>query len=205
VSAGVLEQDALYSVAPDFRLPELLSACEGAERMDERERSLLQSTYYDTAGLVLMSHGIALRYRESDQDSSWSLAMGDGSERTDVGPAGRGGGLPPAMRAAVHEHVAAEPLVPLISVVLTRRTHAICASDGRELALLHDDIVQAEDLRTAAVLFMRRTLQVSPGEDPDARTIPAITECLVAAGAICTTTSTTTTTDSTSAARTGEV
>jgi hypothetical protein len=198
VSAEVLEQDALYSVPPGFQLPDLPKACEGADRMDERDQSLLQSTYYDTAGLILMSHGIALRYRESDQDSSWSLAMGDGSERTDVGAAGRGGGLPPAMRAAVHEHVAAEPLVPLISVVLTRRTHAICGPDGRELALLHDDIVQAEDLRTAAVLFMRRTLQVSPGEDPDPQTIPAIAECLVASGAICITT------ESSVAAMTGE-
>ena len=63
-------------VPADFEMPPLEDPSKGVLTASEEAPLRLSATYFDTADLRLLEHGITLRYRTGDQDGPvWTLKL----------------------------------------------------------------------------------------------------------------------------------
>jgi CHAD domain-containing protein len=116
--------------------------------------TLLEATYFDTEDLRLAAHGVTLRRRTGGADAGWHLKLPAGAEaRTEIGlPLGRATRIvPAALVREVLDLTRGHALVPVAVLRTTRLEQRLVDSEGDVLALLADDVVQAERLAPGEV------------------------------------------------------
>jgi CHAD domain-containing protein len=136
------ETERKYDVPEGFRLPGL-AGVEGIDRLGDAATHDLVATYFDTDDLRLAQNRRTLRRRTGGTDAGWHLKTpGDGSTRTEhwMPDAEE---LPAELASRIRPVVRDRPVCP----VATLRTHRVetplLDEDGRVLALLADDTVDA--------------------------------------------------------------
>src|SRR6476646_3697567 len=77
------EGEHTYVPGPDLEVPDL-TALPGVDRVGPTAARALEATYFDTAGLDLLSAGITLRRRTGGDDEGWHLKLPSGSGRVEV-------------------------------------------------------------------------------------------------------------------------
>lgn len=127
----------------------------------------VQSTYFDTAGLTLVSAGYSLRYRVTGAEASWSLSCPDGAEHQRPAAAGIDGMVPADLRtlagAALHE----QPVTAFLAVTRVDVRYDVSDADGAPIADIVEDTVEAVHLLTGASVGCWRRVQVSLAPDAD--------------------------------------
>ncbi|WP_089156658.1 CYTH and CHAD domain-containing protein [Micromonospora sp. NBS 11-29] len=146
--ATVVERERKYSGDEDFRLPDL-TGCGGVVTMSDATDLDLDAAYWDTDDLRLLRGGHALRRRTGGHDAGWHLKVGavGGTRVEHQFPAGESDDGPPAeLVALIRGASRGRPVAPAARVVNRRRERRLLDADGRVLAEVAEDDVQAEDL-----------------------------------------------------------
>jgi CHAD domain-containing protein len=158
MTATHLEQEVtLEGVGPLD--PAGLCALPKVKKVVEAPREDLDAVYYDTAELRLLSRGITLRRRAGGHDEGWHLKLpADGGRREVHAPlrAGKPGKVPRELERRVRAYTRGRPLGPVAHLRTHRRRHLLLDREGRSLAEVAQDEVDAhvldvERLRTAAL------------------------------------------------------
>ena len=139
-----LEVEDKYDVAPDAVLPPL----DGLPQVDSVEKSehRLEATYFDTTNLRLAAAGITVRRRTGGPDAGWHLKLPADRGRHEVTMALSRGKVtvPKRLRDTVRVFVADEALEPIARLCTHRTDHRLLDQSGRLLAVVSDDVVEAE-------------------------------------------------------------
>lgn len=128
-----------------------LDDIEGVSRVSDRGTDTLDATYYDTADLRLLTHGVTLR-RRTGGDAGWHLKLPVGPDtREEVRlPLGEGDAVPEALAALVRARVRGRPLQPVLRLVSVRDVRLLQDAEGGTLAEVSRDRVTARRLGPAA-------------------------------------------------------
>src|SRR4051794_2513002 len=134
------ETERKYDVPEGFTLP-------AVDGLGEPSTHDLEATYFDTEDLRLAANRMTLRRRTGGTDEGWHLKTpGDGTARTEhrlpLGPPRPG--VPNELLHRVRAGVRRGMLVPGARVRPRRVETPVCDADGRTLALIADDTVDAE-------------------------------------------------------------
>jgi CHAD domain-containing protein len=133
-------------VPADFELPALEDDKSGVATASEEAPQQLNATYFDTADLRLMRHGITLRYRTGEGNGPlWTLklpANGDLARRSELEFTGDPGQPPPEARNLLFAFLTNGPLAPAAEIRTDRRRWSLAGEGGEKLAELTDDSVQ---------------------------------------------------------------
>ncbi|MDY6055259.1 CYTH and CHAD domain-containing protein [Micrococcus sp.] len=183
VSAAV-ETEATFEIAEGDSLPDLSSLADLGQRREHR----LRAVYFDTTDLTLIRARVTLRRREGGDDAGWHLKLPSGADRLEVhaepvtGPGTWR--VPDALREALAGHLgqewtdrpaSARGLVPA-AVITTRRTETdLLNAEGTAVAVLCDDVVQAEP---SGRRWRELEIELLPGTDPSllARAVDLLAE-----------------------------
>jgi CHAD domain-containing protein len=148
------EVERKFDAETGTALPDLVSV-PGVGREGQPVVTRLEATYLDTAQLDLARHRVTLRRRTGGEDEGWHLKLPVGAdERLELRePLGESSATPPA---ALTDEVRAlfrdRPLGP-VAVLRTERTeHPLLDVHGGVLAVLADDVVQAEQRLGVSVM-----------------------------------------------------
>ncbi|WP_432489021.1 CYTH and CHAD domain-containing protein [Kineococcus sp. SYSU DK018] len=146
------EVELKYAVGEDFALPEL----DGVD--GESRTARLDAVYFDTPGQRLAAARVTLRRRTGGEDAGWHLKLPLAGARREVHlPPGRATRRVPAqLQRLVRALTGGEPLVPVARLTTTRTVRDVVGADGRVLAEVADDRVEA-----------RRLLTEGPAAEPD--------------------------------------
>ncbi|WP_432534007.1 CYTH and CHAD domain-containing protein [Kineococcus arenarius] len=138
------EVELKYAVGEDFVLPEL-DGLDGEARTDR-----LEAVYFDTPGQRLAAARVTLRRRTGGEDAGWHLKLPLAGARREVRlPPGRATRKVPAqLQRLVSALAGGEPLVPVAQLTTTRTVRHVVDTDGRVLAEVADDRVEARRLLT---------------------------------------------------------
>ncbi|MDO5710255.1 MAG: CYTH and CHAD domain-containing protein [Micrococcales bacterium] len=196
---GVVETELKFEVPPGARLPRL-SGVGRVCRIGPARRMTQTATYHDTPDLTLLDARHTLRRRTGGTDAGWHLktpgASADALDSLDTSvrrefhePVGSvWAPLPMSLRERVAGIVGRELLLPVALLRTVRVRRELLCDDGRVLALLEDDTVQAHRPgRTTgsgtgqAGLVTWRELELELA-DGDATDLAAIAAALEAAG-----------------------
>ncbi|MFI5492751.1 CHAD domain-containing protein [Actinoplanes sp. NPDC051859] len=141
------ESERKYDVPAGFALPPLTGA-EGVSGTGEPETHELDATYFDTEDLRLARNKRTLRRRTGGTDAGWHLKTpGTGSSRTEYQlPLTDGDEVPAELVAEVRTIARTRPLRPVATLRTRRVETPVRAADGRTLALIAQDDVDAETL-----------------------------------------------------------
>ncbi|MEV4638052.1 CYTH and CHAD domain-containing protein [Actinoplanes sp. NPDC049548] len=138
------ENERKYDVPSGFALPEVAGAG-GVSGAGEAETHQLDATYFDTEDLRLARNKLTLRRRTGGTDAGWHLKTpGDGSARTEHRlPLTDGDEVPAELVAMVRSVARTRPLRPVATLRTRRVETPLCDADGRTLALVAQDQVEA--------------------------------------------------------------
>lgn len=154
------ERELKFDVPDDWQLPDptrLLPDGGTVQSSDIR----LESTYFDTDDLALVSNRLTLRRRTGDADSGWQLKVPDGDARLEISrPLGAGRAVPEPLRDATQGARRGVALRPVATIATTRHRHRLVDADGTALAELALDEVTASQLGQAAVIRRWREVEV---------------------------------------------
>jgi CHAD domain-containing protein len=181
---GHREVERKFDAEPGTALPDLASVA-GVAGAGQPVSAHLEATYHDTARLDLARHRVTLRRRTGGDDEGWHLKLPVGAdERLELRePLGESTTAPPAaLTDEVRALLRGRPLAP-VAVLRTERTeHPLLDAEGDVLAVLADDLVQAQQLLGDTVVVSRwREVEVElVAGDRDVLT--AVGALLVAAG-----------------------
>ncbi|MEV6598077.1 CYTH and CHAD domain-containing protein [Actinoplanes sp. NPDC051346] len=141
----VTESERKYDVPTGFALPTLTGAG-GVSGSGEPEIHELDATYFDTEDLRLARNKHTLRRRTGGTDAGWHLKTpGKGSSRTEHQlPLTDGDDVPAELVAEVRTIVRTRPLRPVATLRTRRVETPLRDADGRTLALIAQDDVDAE-------------------------------------------------------------
>jgi CHAD domain-containing protein len=132
------ETERKYDVPAGFALPSLPGAA-AAQTFD------LDATYFDTDDLRLTRNRRTLRRRSGGSDAGWHLKTpGDGSSRTEHRLPLDGDAVPEELQTQVRAFVRREPLHPVARLRTQRAETPLRDADGRTLAVIAHDHVDAE-------------------------------------------------------------
>ncbi|BAL86006.1 hypothetical protein AMIS_7860 [Actinoplanes missouriensis 431] len=139
------ETERKYDVPETFELPELAGVA-GITGVNGAETHDLDATYFDTEDLRLMRNRRTLRRRSGGHDAGWHLKTpGDGSGRTEHRVSGHeGDAVPDELLPLVRGIVRQQPLAPVCRLRTHRVETPLRDADGRTLALIAQDRVNAE-------------------------------------------------------------
>ena len=155
----VLEIERKYDADDDLVLPDL-TRISGVASVSVPEELRLTATYLDTAERTLLDAGITLRRRLGGHDEGWHLklpAADAEDERHELRlRAGRcGARVPERFRSTLATLLGDRELVPVATVVTNRTRRELRNADGRCLAELVDDRVEAMAAGDGAPLAWR--------------------------------------------------
>ena len=179
------ETERKYDVPEDFDLPDLVGAAvlkkAGVASTGSAETHELDATYFDTDDLRLMRNRRTLRRRAGGHDAGWHLktpADGEGRKEHRV-PGPTGDQVPDELLRLVRTIVRRRPLTPVARLRTHRVETPLCDADGRTLALLAQDRVDAEagDERSS---WQEIEVELVDG---DAAVLDAVEQALLGAGA----------------------
>lgn len=187
-----VEIERKYDVDPDTALPELHEV-DGVAKVERPEAARLEATYFDTRELSLVGAGITLRRRVGGDDQGWHLKLpgASDSERTELHlPLARGIRTVPHELRSLLRGVAGiaddDTLRAVARLRTTRTTRLLRDADGRALAEVCDDEVEARVFRTVdhdeAREHRWREWEVELA-DGDETVLDAVEQALLAAGA----------------------
>lgn len=129
----------------------------------------LRSTYFDTADLALLRHGLTLRRREGDTDQGWQMKVPDGDARTEIRLPLSGEETVPVELADLLTGIALGAPLEVMAVVRTnRRVQRLNGSDGVTLLEAADDTVSATALGEAVTLSAWREIELELGSGTEA-------------------------------------
>lgn len=188
-----VEVERKYDVEPETALPGLRDV-DGVAKVEQPVLARLEATYFDTRELSLVGAGITLRRRVGGDDQGWHLKLpgaAGGSERTELHlPLARG------IRTVPHEFrtllggVAGladdDTLRAVARLRTTRTTRVLRDADGRAMAEVCDDEVEARVLRvvgheeTTEQRWREWEVELADGHDS---VLDAVEQALLAAGA----------------------
>jgi CHAD domain-containing protein len=130
-------------------MPPLEDPSKGVITASEEAPLRLSATYFDTADLSLLGHGITLRYRTGDVEGPvWTLklpANGDNALRSEIEFGGEPEQPPEGARALLFAFLNDGPLVPVAEIKTRRRRWSLGGEGGAKLAELVDDRVSVLD------------------------------------------------------------
>lgn len=158
------EIERKVTVPEDLELPDLATVVPGVAEVRPGAPFTMVAEYHDTPDLRLIRWGVTLRRRVGGPDEGWHMKLPVAGEdplaRDELGlplSAGEVGEVPAELASLVTALVREAPLVH-VATVRTRRTPALLVGeDGRVLAELVDDRVEA------------RTVTEDGGPDADVR------------------------------------
>jgi inorganic triphosphatase YgiF len=142
------EVERKYSVDHDAALPDL-TAVDGVAGIRPAREAELSATYFDTAELALLQHGVTLRRRVGGSDEGWHLKEPSGPDsRAETRlPLGRAvHTVPKRLRSAVDRLTGGRRLVPVAEISTHRIEVPLVGDDGSEIAVVADDDVHARRL-----------------------------------------------------------
>ena len=133
-----------FEVDDRVRLPEL-HVVAGVASVLPVVRHDLETAYYDTADLALASHLVSLRRRDGADDPGWRLSLPQGDHRADVRlPLGPDAAhVPEELRSLLRGLTRDAQLRPVVATRTHRDVHRLLDTDGRALANVYDDHVEA--------------------------------------------------------------
>lgn len=142
-----LEVERKYDVDAVAAVPDL-SGLPGVARVVPAERLDQLATYVDTADLALLAARVTLRRRVGGVDDGWHLKLPAGEARTELhhliaDPDDADEPVPAPLRDRVRTIVGDRPLVVSAQLRTLRAVHRLLDVDGRVLAELCDDRVEA--------------------------------------------------------------
>lgn len=167
----VREIERKYEAKGRPGLPDLTKAT-GVATVEDRGAVALDATYYDTAGLALATAGVTLRSRTGGDDAGWHLKLPAGVDTRDEIR------IPPRSSAEVPLHLARlvrartrdVPLVPVVRLLSNRHVHHLLDGEGRLLAEVAYDEVEAEVLEpeggNRARSWVEIEVELAEGGDP---------------------------------------
>jgi CHAD domain-containing protein len=178
------EIERKYDVQPATVFPNLVDDALGVT-VAQPVRHELRAVYFDTSGLDLVRRGVTLRRRTGGDDAGWHLKVpGDPDSRIETRlPLGSDAEHPPTdlldpVRAVVRDL----PLVPVARVSTRRLEYPLVGGDGRVLAHVCDDEVEAERLGDASETLRWREWEVELAEG-DLGVLDTVESRLLEAGA----------------------
>lgn len=145
--AATTERERAYDLPDGVRIPELAGRG-GVARVAGGRTDVLETVYHDTPDLRLARARTALRRRRGGRDAGWHLKVHLTDERRTEEQRPDGATPPVDLLDRVRAVARGQPLAPAARVVTRRRERELRARDGRVLALLAEDDVEAEDLVT---------------------------------------------------------
>lgn len=198
MSQGVVETELKFEVPPGkvgAPLPPLRGIGAGQGRVvgvGPARRMTQTATYYDTPDLALLAAKHTLRRRTGGADAGWHLKTPGGGESVAGAPARREfheplgparSGPPVALRERVADIVGREVLLPVAVLRTVRIRRELLDADGRVLALVEDDSVQAwrpeaaDSAESASIVAWREVeVELVDGDGGDLAAIAAAFE-----------------------------
>jgi CHAD domain-containing protein len=181
----VQEIERKYEATDTMELPDPAELLGLAADSDAEEQNL-EAVYFDTADLRLARAGVTLRHREGGSDPGWHLKLPvDTDIRDEVRmPADRSRRHPPApLVALTRVHTRGAELVPVALLTTRRRRWVLTDLDGRQLAELVDDRVNAHTMGEQTRALSWREVEVELGEYGQVELLDRIERWLLDAGA----------------------
>src|SRR5690349_9165084 len=142
---GHLEVERKFDVDDGFALPDL-SGVDGVAAADPPVEHALEAVYHDTADLRLARARVTLRRRTGGTDAGWHLKLpaAAGARQEVREPLGRAVKTPPkALRDLLLGITRGAPTAPVTTLRTRRLATVLRDADGRALAEIADDSVQA--------------------------------------------------------------
>ncbi len=161
--AGHHELERKYDADAGFVVPALLGI-PGCAEVAEPDTHTLSACYFDTEDLRLAARGITLRRRLGGSDAGWHLRLpvAENVEREVHAPLdGTGRTVPASLASLVAAHVRGDSLIPVAELETRRITRRLLSAEGRTLAEVADDTVNARRLgRGEVTLLAWREIEV---------------------------------------------
>lgn len=152
--------------------PPDLTRTRGVASVEDRGRTALDATYYDTAGLALAAAGVTLRRRTGGDDAGWHLKLPAGTDARDEIrlPPRTSHEVPAHLARLVRAHTRDAPLVPVVRLRSLRTVRHLVDGDGGLLAEVSYDEVEAELLdhggERPAESWAEIEVELAEGGDP---------------------------------------
>ncbi len=145
------ERERTWSPGADTELPDL-TALPGVVGIGTPPPRHLVATYLDTPDLTLVRAGMSLRRRRGGADEGWHLKLpvGEGQDEVHRPLDGDHLAAPEDLCRIVSGYVRGRDLVPVAEIRTHRTAHDLRGPDGRVLAELADDRVEARALPAVA-------------------------------------------------------
>lgn len=182
------EIERKLDVSDDFTVPDLVAA-RAVGSMTRQPTLSLVAVYFDTTDLRLARARTTLRRRTGGIDDGWHLKLppaatldANDAHRDEVQmPLDDASAPPTALVDLVHTIVADAPLVAVATVRNERHRFALADRDGRPLAELTDDHVDATRADGTRVRF--RELEIEAVDGRTLADLDVVVDALLAAGA----------------------
>jgi CHAD domain-containing protein len=162
-------------------LPDLTGVA-GIASVVDRGTDDLDAVYYDTVDLRLTGASATLRRRTGGADAGWHLKLPlSGDSREEV-RAPLSDTVPDDLRDLVISRTRDAELLPVVRLRTERHRHELVDADGRALAELSIDAVEAASLLAGATRASWTELEVELAEDADPVVLKAVDKVLRKAG-----------------------
>jgi CHAD domain-containing protein len=175
------EVERKYDIEPGRPLPPLGNA---DPTLTEPVQLNLEAVYFDTPDLRLARHGATLRRRTGGEDEGWHLklpASEDGRDELRVPLDEARESVPDPLVHEVRALARNNPLVPVAIVRTDRIERHLLDTNGRDLAVIADDTVHAEQLGESTTVTTWREVEVEL-VDGDPELLETLLSRLEAAG-----------------------
>lgn len=153
------EVEKTFDLRPDTE-PDLAALLDVNDVREIRDAGVhrLTTTYYDTADLTLLRHGVTLWRRTGDTDPGWHLTLPTTGGRLEAHrPAGRSNAGPPAeLGALVRAMLRGQKPQRVVQLRTTRQVTELVDPDGQILAEVADDTVAAQVFHPASTASWRQ-------------------------------------------------
>jgi CHAD domain-containing protein len=177
------EVERKYDIEPGRPLPPLVDD-DPTLTMTEPAEIHLEAVYFDTPDLRLARHGATLRRRTGGEDEGWHLKLPageDGRDELRVPLDDATESVPEPLVREVRALARNKPLVPVAIVRTDRTERHLLDTNGRDLAVITDDTVHAEQLGESMTLTTWREVEVEL-VDGDPKLLDVLESRLEAAG-----------------------
>lgn len=166
MTTSYVERELKFDVDPAFVLPDLQSMLPAGGRTEIASEHL-RSDYYDTAEHALLRAQITLRHRTGINDAGWQLKVPHEPFREEIRVDSHSESIPDELSLLLMGITGGRELRQIASVITDRTVFRLLAADGRTLAEIDDDMVNAASGGPAAVLSQWREVEVELGDDED--------------------------------------
>ena len=137
-----LERELKYDVPPDFIVPDIADLVPEGGRLEATSEHL-RSDYFDTAEHALLAAKMTLRRRTGTTDTGWQLKVPQDPFREEIRVSSVGDDVPEELSDLLLGVTRRQPLGYAATVTTDRRVTRLLDADGRLLAEIDDDNVQA--------------------------------------------------------------